>query len=268
MNNFDDSRIIEYWLFENNLTASKAGNDLTASAGGVGYESSTPLEGSYSLKLVRASNQWASRTDASLSAGFPTKVGDTTKKLSFAFWLRPDNINTVQSCWIISKYYAGTNGRSWALYYDRTIPTLQLNWGYNNGNNAQGYAIRSLSQGVDYHIGVAIDGINKTALIRLWDGNAETATTYEHTFDYELAITGAKFMVGNIHNEATNADYDGLIDELVIADDLLSALEFDQIRQGVYGITSVKTINSLPIASVKTWNGLTKTNMKTWNGLV
>lgn len=233
-NNFaDDARIIEVWRFENNLTAGKAGNDLTAAAGGVGYESGSPLEGSYSLDLENGSNQWAYRNDADLSAGFPLKSGDTTKKVSWALWVKVESFSSSYR-YLLNKYNTLGNLRSLGLNYFNS--DLRIFWGYNSGASGLTWSgIHTLTEGQIYHIGVAVDGVNQTALVRVWDATANQAYTYTKTdWGQELSVADTPFVVGNTGTFSTTYDWDGLIDEVVVANDLLSVAEFDSIRLGTF----------------------------------
>lgn len=231
-NNFaDDARIIEFWRFENNLTAGKAGNDLTASAGGVAYKSGSPLEGSYSLDLESESNQWASRADANLSAGFPLKSGDTTKKISIAFWFKPESA-IAGDRYLVSK--SGLSAGLGSLSVRINAGSLEIHWGYGGATSFEIYDTDVVLGTGIYHVGVAVDGVAKTVLVRLYNSGADEATTFNHTFDNELYVGGSSFIVGNEGAFATGNDYDGLIDEVVVANDVLTADEFDQIRQGTF----------------------------------
>lgn len=221
-----DSRIIDVWRFENNLNAEKAGNDLTGS-GSPAYESGAPLEGAYSLDLESTSLQYASRADADLSAGFPLKSGDAVKKITVAFWIKPESVTSL--AFLVAKWGSGT--RSFAV--DKNSADLRVSIGYNSGASGETWTVVSglCVAGRKYHIGVALDGVAKTCTVRVWDDTAGTATTYTHNFVQDIYIGAAPFLVGTY---GTNY-YDGLIDEVVVADDLLSVAEIDAIRTGDFG---------------------------------
>jgi hypothetical protein len=238
-NNFStDSRIIDFWQFENDLTAGKAGNDLTAGAGGVSYESGTPMEGAYSLKLVAASAQYAYRNDADLTTGFPLKNGDTVKKVSFAFWHKPVAINNTY--YLVCKGKNQSGKRTIAIQQSNSGLIITIGW--NSGNSWDTWTVAAsgiFTAGQKYHIGFSLDGINKTASVRIWDDTAQAATTYTHTFTYEIyCASDQPFAVGELYGAGLSY-LNGQIDELVVANDLLSADEFDDIRQGTFGGTEV-----------------------------
>ena len=235
-NNFaDDARIVDFWRFENNLTAGKAGNDLTASAGGVGYESGSPLEGSYSLSLTRASAQYASRADANLSAGFPLKSGDTTKKGMWFFRLKVPSLSN-QYLLIAAKSSSTSRGLQIHFNYD----DLQIWWG-NGGSTYSNWAIvDNLSIDVQYSIGIIFDGVNKTCKVRIYNHATQVATTYEKTFANEMNINTVSLYIGAAGG-STNY-FGGLIDEFVAGNGDWTIDEIDQIRQGIFGVGQVINI--------------------------
>ena len=237
-NNFaDDARIIEFWRFENNLTAGKNGNDLTDSAGGVLYVNATTFEGDYYLRLWNFLSQWAYRTDANLSAGFPLKSGDTTKKGSIAFWL----YSLTDEKYIITKYNSTANKRSLAIL--RTGGNLVIYWGHTNGTAGEVWTVCALSSSTSYHIGLSFDGVAKTASVRVYTGG--TATTYTNTFTNELSVSDESFVVGNRGQLDNTYCYNGYLDEIVVANDVLSVAEFDQIRAGTFGTAVSLVISNL-----------------------
>lgn len=238
-NNFaDDARIIDFWRFENNLTAGKNGNDLTASAGGVAYESGAPLEGSYSLSLTRASAQYASRADADLSANFPLKDGDTDKKGMWFCRFKPTAV-TSQYQLLLSKASSTSRGLQVHLGYDNLV----IWWGYSGVSYHTWSIVDDIfSAGGEYSIGIIFDGVNKTCTVRLYDHDTDTATTYEKTFVNEMQITTNPFYVG-IAGGSTNY-FGGLVDEVVAAIGDWTVGEIDQIRQGTFGASTSLTVNS------------------------
>ena len=229
-NNFaDDARIKDFWRFENNLTAGKNGNDLTASAGGVGYESGSPMEGSYSLSLVRASAQYANRADADLSAGFPLKSGDTTKKGMWCCRFRPTTV-TSQFMLILAKASSTSRGLQVHTGYDNLV----IWWGYSGASYRTWSVVDDIFvAGNDYFVGVIFDGVNKTCTVRLYDYAGDVSYTYEKTFVNEMQITTNPFEVG--HAGGSTNYFNGIIDEVVVGDGDWTVADLDSIRAGTFG---------------------------------
>lgn len=240
-NNFkSDPRIKSVWRFENNLNDDKGGNHLTASAGGVGYDGSTPIEGSYTLSLTEASNQWASITDAALGAGFPLKSGDSVKKASWAFWMTPTSFPSEMM--VVSKYHT-TAARS--LQVAVLSQKIQVYWGYNSGNSYVLWdSTFTLTAGRKYHIGLAVDGIARTGLLRIWDDYNSTAYTYTKTnWGYDLWVSTAPFVIGNRGNLDTSYNFNGKVDEVAVANVVFTATDFDAIRQGTFNLWEGEELN-------------------------
>jgi hypothetical protein len=234
-NNFDDSRIIDFWRFENNLLAGKNGNDLTASAGGVGYLADFPRAGETGLDLERSSVQFAKRLDADLSPGFILKSGDTVKKGSIAFWFKPESVVFGYGHHLVHKsaYESGKYSLYVLLWNSGVDITLRIVWGYGSGTSTEEWTVAAVTVGTDYHCGIAFDGVAKTCLVRLWDGAA--AATYTHDYANEMNVGDGAFRIGTSPSEQSTRCYDGLKGELVVANDLFSADEFDEIRNGTFG---------------------------------
>ena len=235
-NNFlDDPDCVAWWRFESGAQAtdSKGTNTLTADntpdvEGGAGLFK----EGLYSAKMDRAENERFYITDANLAAGFPLKNGDTTKKFSCAFWYRPTTVPGASVYHgLVTKWYYGGSKISLAL--DLENGQLRVFWGYGtSGQNYESWYVCTISAARWYHFSVAVDGIAKTCTVRVWDEEAQSATTYTHTFTNELRITDASFYVGCEGNGTQHCD--GRMDELVVFKDLLTEQEMDNIRQGLY----------------------------------
>jgi hypothetical protein len=225
----NDPRVKALYRFENNLNDSKGGNHLT-DHNTVGFTSADKKEGSYAADFERDNAQWASRPDSQLDAGFPLKNGDTVKKISVCFWLKPES--NVTGAYVIAKF--DTNGRrSFAILRD--YAWLRLYCGYNNGDSYEtidtGYQINN---GEWYHVGVSVDGVNKTAYIRIFRASNSTVTEYYKTFTNQLHVEDADFTIGARHDGNPSYCYDGLLDEVVIFNDLITAIEIDAIRSGTY----------------------------------
>jgi len=101
---------------------------------------------------------------------------------------------------------------------------------------------------------VSFDGIAKTVTVRVWNGT--TATTYTTIFGNELNVEDAPFTVGNRGDLDATYDYDGLIDEVVVADANLTIAEIDSIRAGTYVYPPLIAGNiPLILTPTSTYNG-------------
>jgi hypothetical protein len=224
-----DPRVKALYRFENDLNDSKGGNHLT-DHNTVGFTTSDKKEGSYAADFEKDNAEWGSRADSQLDAGFPLKSGDVAKKFAVCFWIKPESYIT--GGYLVAKFDT-TSRRSFAIVRD--YAWLKLYCGYNNGDSAEtidtGYQINN---GEWYHVGISLDGLNRTAYIRIFRGSNSAVTEYFKTFANLLHVEDADFTIGARHDGNAAYCHDGLLDEVVVFKELLTAIEIDAIRSGAY----------------------------------
>lgn len=230
-NAFDsDSNCVALWRFESStfLLDSIGSNHLT-DHNSVDIYTLQSKEGGSCARLSSGLAQYLNIADASLDAEFPLKSGDTTKTASFSFWFKAEYLpgyGDIDN--LITKWQWGT-APSFGLRL--TNSALSLGWGYGPSSQDTSWAIATVSAGVWYHVGLAIDGKNKTALVRLYNANTDSAATYEHSFSNEIYVGSSPFAVGA---ETTQYYFSGMVDELAVFKDVKTAADFDLIRAGTY----------------------------------
>ena len=144
---------------------------------------------------------------------------------------------------LVTKWYWATSKISTCLRLENG--NLILYWGYGSGTSNEAWTIlTSIAAGETYHIGLTLDGIAKTCVVRVYIKSTDTATTYNHTFTNELRICDANFYVAA--EQAGQNHADGRMDELVIFKDLLTEGEMDQIRQGQYQSAKYAVLREVP----------------------
>ncbi len=226
-----DPRCKALWRFESGAltTDSKGSNTLTPTASAPTVDTTNFQEGASSAHYDRSNSQGHSIADANLVAGFPLKSGDTAKKATFCFWYRPSaGANAYSDKAIFGKWKNGATNKL-SLFLDHYYGSLSLGWGFNDSGADWWGTGLNFTEGKPYHIAVVIDGVAKTAKIRVWDGS--TVTNYPHTYYYELNVSDGAFEIG--HDEGANCLH-GNLDEFVAFNDLLSDTEIDAIRNGVF----------------------------------
>ena len=224
-----DPRVKALYRFENNLNDDKSGHHLT-DHNTVGFTSADKKEGSYAADFEKDNAEWGSRPDGQLDAGFPLKSGDAVKKIAVCFWIKPDS--NISPGYLVAKYDT-TGRRSFAIVRD--YAWLKLYLGYNNGDSAEtidtGYQINN---GEWYHVGVSVDGVNRTAYIRVFRASNSAVTEYFKTLANPLHVEDADFTIGARHDGNAAYCHDGLLDEVVVFNELLTSKEIDAIRSGTY----------------------------------
>lgn len=233
-NNFsNDSNCVSLWRMESGaLGADSKGSD-TLTENGSPTASGTCKEGSSSLE-VSGTNQYLSRTDSALTSGFPLKSGTSNKTISVCGWFYPHAVGARQ---IFSKYAATTGGRSFAIVIVTATNQFGFRLGYNSGNS---YEDIFIAQGTFtcttnrwYHFGITYQDSDKSFRIRIWDDTAQQVYEYAGNTTNNIYLCTQDICVGT--RSDGSEDFDGLIDELVVFKDVLTAAQIDAIRNGTYG---------------------------------
>jgi hypothetical protein len=236
-----DSACKALWRFESAalLEDSIGSNDLTNDFVGWGEDAisttaaGTFREGSGAINVLyppAGYPGYVGITDANLDAGFPLKNGDTSKLISVVGWFySTTDTGDGYDVAIFEKYHQSNSGkRTITLSTLLSSGDLRLRVYHSSGNE-----LVSMAAGITkekwYHFGMAVDGVSKTYLVRLYDLTAGTAETFSGSFGNELLVTDGPVMIGRY--------LDGYIDELVVFDELKDADDFDAIRGGTYGGT-------------------------------
>jgi len=240
-----DANCKALWRFEDGAltTDSKGTNTLTNS--GAIADTSRYQEGAASADFEESDPDYMTIADGDLDAGFPLKNGDATKKISVCFWFRsellPANDNEYRV--LCSKYHHTDNKRSFAIIYQKSAAygqDLILQLGHTSGNNAESLWLDRVELAVDtwYHVGVTYQDSDKSYHIRLWDDSGSTNYDRTGTATNNINIEDASWTIGNYSSLVAGVYHAGLIDEMVVFNDILSSAEIDQIRGGTYGASS------------------------------
>lgn len=167
------------------------------------------------------------RTDVNLSNSFPLKSGGIYSDISVCFWFNVVGYPASDDRYILFKdasfYVAMKLDTIWTLRFG--IDNDGLGW---DEEVDHGYEISAANW---YHVGITHQNSDKAYRIRIWD-------------DLSGALLGE--VTGNTSgtiNKSSNTLYVGksgnslgrFMDELVFFNDILTADEIDEIRQGLYG---------------------------------
>jgi hypothetical protein len=215
---FEPRQILDDWLNGNTLT-----------------DVNTLSEGQTFFKVFKqsaffdvANSEYAFRLDSDLSTGFPFKAGDTNKRATFAFWIRLDQHS---SGGVICKS-ASTNGkRSFAITMSGS--TIQILWGYNNGNSVYTYNTYGLTLRRWYHVAVVVDGVRKFFTVRVWDDVQESVVYFNIFFPNDILFVGSGPFSLGLHTPLSSY-FSGWLDELLVFNNTKSLIETDLMRQGLY----------------------------------
>lgn len=234
-----DIRCVALYKFEDgSLTVDSQGNNTLSPTGTPTADTTDRREGSSSVELDVG--DYYSVSDGSLDDGFPLKSGDTKKEISVVGWLNTDTIPTanppeygwrcVLSKWTVNKY-------SFALFLHLS-GNIYLGVGHSGGTGDEYKdtgGVVSMSTSQWYHVGATFKDSDKSYKIRVWDEDAATVYEVSGNFTNNINVEDESFKIGTSKDGVgVFGNWDGLLDEIVVFNDILSSAEIDLIRTGFY----------------------------------
>ena len=236
-----DANLKALWRFENGaLTTDSKGTNTLTDNNTVGTDTVNFKEGAASADLELGNAEYFSITDANLDAGFPLKNGDATKKISVCTWVKFESLTGVTPIYL--KHDSNNDKRSFALVAaDDTGYKIRLSLGYNNGADAeQHFHATVLSTATWYHITASYQNSDKAYAIRIRDTNGGVVgsdLTGPADFEggsYTFNVEDAPVWIGYWYDSPDYLYFDGLMDEMVVFNDIITANEATAIAKGIY----------------------------------
>jgi large repetitive protein len=236
-NNFAvDPNCVALWRFESGkLTMDSIGTN-TLTNFGVDPNTADYQEGSASAYFVNAQQDRMQIPDANLSARFPLRTADTNKRISVACWFKAKSLSTI---------YGEAGGTSLFSKYD--VDKMSFNLRVTNDGRIAGHI--GITDGTSYrfftdtstvivpgrwyHVAVTFNDADGSYCIRVFDKSAGTAAETVGTLPFNISGKDGTVRIG-AHRYAWQ-NWDGLIDEMAVFNDILTPAEIDKIRQGTYG---------------------------------
>jgi len=193
---------------------------------------------------VFASSDYMTLADASLSAGFPLKNGDTNKKISTTFWVKFSSLPSTSGYQaIVSKFATSGSKRSFVAMVYNNAGTKRFGFylGYSSGTLAEKIEDDTVSVAINiwYHVGITYQDSDKSYRIRIYDSSTGLSTEKAGNTTNNIYITDAAFELGRA--SGGNA-LQAKLDEVVVLSDILSADEIDEIRNAAYGDSATATV--------------------------
>jgi len=239
-----DSNCKALWRLEDGAltTDSKGTNTLTNS--NVTAETVDYKEGSGCGDFTAGASTHLYITDGDLDSGFPGKSGEANGTFSICFWVKFNSLPS-PTYFLVSKWHVGDSKRCYEIGINNTSGTTQvlLALGTSGGGGASIYKHASaISTGIWYHLGITFDNNDKSYRIRIWDDNASSILGFDETGTAAnaLNIEDATFAIGDSSALDSTYQIDGLFDEIVVFNDVLSADEIDEVRAGTYGVVTTE----------------------------
>jgi len=248
----DDPNCVALWSFESGaLTTDSQGTNTLTDENTVGINTVDYKEGSACADFEYSSSEAMSITDANLDAGFPLKNGDTNKEISVCGWFKPEEVHEDRIFTIFSKDDTALSKRSLQIYLNPTYygsqpATFVIRMGYNSGGSSEVIYEDGVYQAARwYHFGFTLKDSDKSWKFVVWDDTASSKIVdASGTATNNINIEDAALRVGATGGSGFSADrFDGLIDELVVFKDVLTAGEIDQIRAGTYSVVDPNDVS-------------------------
>lgn len=234
-----DSNCVALYRMESGAleTDSKGTNTLT-NLNSVGEDTTNQKEGSCCADFEASSTESLYIPDANLSLDFPFKNGSSNLNISICLYFRAES--SVSLAHLVSKYYSSATYNSFTLALSDASKVYVIG-GYNAGASQEsGTQSNSTTDGTWYHVGSTINGTTGDYKVRI--RNAATGELFQEvtgTFVYApLSAEKAAFQISGYAGASAYSRFDGLMDEVVIFNDILTSDEIDQIYNGTYGAST------------------------------
>ncbi len=235
-NNFAvDPNCVALWKFEaGKLTVDSIKTNTLTDVNTVDVNTVDFKQGAAAARFHRDDGEFFSIPDANLSSGFPFKNGKSNSKISVCFWVKFDTMNPwpcIFSKNLSKKYGFGVSKTN--------VDKIEMFIGYNSGITPEIVLHDGIvQQGRWYHVGVTFDNVSKAYRIRIWDATADAVLGADKTGTtvHNVTIDTGEVRLGHSAGlTRLNYNLDGLLDEFVVFNDILTPAEIDKIRQGTYG---------------------------------
>jgi len=225
-----DPNCVASWRFEDGaLTADSTGTN-TLSNNGVSSQTVDYQDGLGCADFELSESDSMGIQNTSLSSDYPFKSGTTNRKISVCFWTK---FESLPGAYETDYLYAKWGSVEIVAYNNGTTTNLYALIFYNDGQNYEAAQhTGALSAGVWYHVGVTIDGTTGAHRIRIWDDNANAFLGTDCTGTF------TNLPSPDLNNISIGLSHDGLLDDMAVFNDILSADEIDQVRQGPSGSSS------------------------------
>jgi hypothetical protein len=179
--------------------------------------------------------------DGVLDAGFPLKNDDKNRNISVAFWVNPSYGEAITTGRIIYGKGGVYGQQSFAVgFYESAGPgtgRIALNIGVLGGTTHETFfnSTKVIQRNQWYHLAVTYEhlGTQGNVRIRIYDPSDDTVEDTLASTVNSIHVADGNVAIGSYRYAAQ--DFAGLVDEMVVFNDVLTAAEIDKIRQGTYG---------------------------------
>jgi hypothetical protein len=230
-----DNRFKAQFNFEPGFVLDDSLESNTLSASGANYFATSIIKMQGAMGVSNYNyrgnvSEHLSIADADLPSGFPLKNGDTAKTMSMCGWFTPLQPDAGHGAGAL-KYIFGKGDMNAQTGCGLSTPVLsswELRFWWNGAFFTTGITLSAM---VPYHIGFVVDGVNKTAWVRLYDSSTGVATTYPFSPATTLTPGSGPLIVAG-YDDGHSSPARGIYDEIIVSNALLSEEDIDAIRMG------------------------------------
>ena len=236
-NNFaSDPNAVAAWRFEpGKLRVDSVGPHTLTNYGAV-VETVDFKEGRGSADFELDQTDYLRISNASLSSKFPFKDLSAPTTITVAFWINIESLPTGGDTYNPFSKWSWPDGRC----FNATIGDggqVGLLIGTDNGTSyEEKWTIGSIVPGEWYHVVISYRDSDKSYRINVWDTQFDTVMADQkgHT-KKNISITATDVCLGTRADLPETHKFDGLLDEMVVFNDLLTDAEIAKIREGTFG---------------------------------
>jgi len=234
-----DPNAVAWWRFETTkLGADTVGTNVLTNVGATAF-TADKKEGDSSVDLESTQGDYLWIPDANLSADFPFSGPSAPKALSVAYWMKLESLPLAGTTSDPFSKTDSTNLKISITHMVNEVGMVGFLAGRNNGTNYQvimSAASERVTTGKWYHVVMTYKDSDRSYRINVWDADTATLVTNKTgTTTNTLSVTDAGVGVGARCDAAQPHYFDGLLDEMVVFNDVLTEPEIAQIRAGTYG---------------------------------
>ncbi len=237
-----DPHCVALWRFETGqLTVDSIGSNTLEIVETVTADTTEYKEGDSSVDTRLG---YLRMDDADLDPGFPLKSGVATPEFSVAFWMKARSGSTQVTGAVMFAKGAETGPYTYSFGVGLLEPAgagtglMVLSVGNNDGTGLHMYNVglpRPIERNRWYHVAATYEQTSATAGVLnlyVYDPSDDTVMTATVP-SVKVPVFNGPLAIGMFRWHTSR--YNGLLDEMVVFDDVLTAAEVNQIRQGSYG---------------------------------
>jgi hypothetical protein len=237
-----DPNLMAWWRFENGALTTDSG-DLGHTLSNTGVDANTAdyKEGAASAEFERSDPDEMSIPDANLASGWPGKNGTTNYDFTVTQWIQPESQPGVHAIMWSKNQSAWSGGTRVSFYLQDVYFYLRLSIAGSVSINSGDI---NLVNGQWYFIAASYQSSNGLMRIYTYDADADTILS-NNTGTYAPGGSGypvadsTNFYIGssNYVGGGLNEEWDGLIDEMMVFNKVLSVDDINDVRDGLYVVS-------------------------------